>query len=323
MRGRAGRQGDPGASRFFLSLEDDLMRIFGADRMQGIMNRLGMEDGVPIEHGLVSRAIENAQKKVGAHYFDIRKHLLEYDDVMNKQREVVYGQRRAALAGDQLRSDVLEMAAQLAEETAGRFADRQAMASEWDLAGLAENLRSRFNLRLEFTPEELETITAEEVEEKVVTLVEDSYKAKEERLGGELLRQLEKILMLQTIDALWKEHLLNMDHLKEGIGLRGYGQKNPLHEYQREGFDMFQEMSERIQEDVVGKLFTVEIDQERASAELYEMEAPQASRQMMMSRGSGQEPERAATVRRDGEKVGRNAPCPCGSGKKYKRCHGK
>ena len=323
LRGRAGRQGDPGASRFFLSLEDDLMRIFGADRMQGIMNRLGMEDGVPIEHGLVSRAIENAQKKVEAHNFDIRKHLLEYDDVMNKQREVVYGQRRSALAGDQLRSDVLEMAAQLAEDTAGRFADKQAMASEWDLAGLAENLRGRFNLRLEFTPEELETITAEEVEEKVVTLVEDSYKAKEDRLGGELLRHLEKILMLQTIDALWKEHLLNMDHLKEGIGLRGYGQKNPLHEYQREGFDMFQEMSERIQEDVVGKLFTVEIDRERASAEMYEMEAPQAPRQMMMSRGPGQEPERAATVRRDGEKVGRNAPCPCGSGKKYKRCHGK
>ena len=323
LRGRAGRQGDPGASRFFLSMEDDLMRIFGADRMRGIMNRLGMEDGVPIEHGLVSRAIENAQKKVEAHNFDIRKHLLEYDDVMNKQREVVYGQRRDALAGDNLRGDVLEMAAQLAEDTVGRFVDKQAMASEWDLPGLAESLRGRFNLRLEFTPEEMEVITAEEIEEKVVTLVEDSYKAREDRLGEDLLRQLEKILMLQTIDVLWKEHLLNMDHLKEGIGLRGYGQKNPLHEYQREGFDMFQEMSERIREDVVGKLFTVEIDRERASADLYEMEAPQAPRQMMLSHGSGQGPERAATVRRDGEKVGRNAPCPCGSGKKYKRCHGK
>ena len=323
LRGRAGRQGDPGASRFFLSLEDDLMRIFGADRMQGIMNRLGMEEGVPIEHGLVSRAIENAQKKVEAHNFDIRKHLLEYDDVMNKQRELVYGQRRDALAGDKLKGEVLEMATQLAQETVDRFVDKQAMASEWDLAGLAESVRGRFNLRLEFTPEELEAITAEEIEEKVVDLVQNSYDSKEERLGEELLRQLEKIIMLQTIDVLWKDHLLNMDHLKEGIGLRGYGQKNPLHEYQREGFDMFQDMSDRIQEDVVNKLFTVEVDLESTAAELEEMEARQAPRQMMLSRGDGEGPEPVVTVRRDGDKVGRNAPCPCGSGKKYKRCCGK
>ncbi len=323
LRGRAGRQGDPGASRFFLSLEDDLMRIFGADRMQGIMNRLGMEEGVPIEHGLVSRAIENAQKKVEAHNFDIRKHLLEYDDVMNKQRELVYGRRRDALAGDKLKSDVLEMATHLAEDTVDRFVDKQAMASEWDLAGLAESLRGRFNLRLEFTPEEMEVINAEEIEEKVVNLVRGSYESREDRLGEELLRQLEKIIMLQTIDVLWKDHLLNMDHLKEGIGLRGYGQKNPLHEYQREGFDLFQEMSDRVQEDVVSKLFTVEVNQEQTAAGLEEMEARQAPRQMMLSRGDGEGPEPVSTVRRDGEKVGRNAPCPCGSGKKYKRCHGK
>ena len=323
LRGRAGRQGDPGASRFFLSLEDDLMRIFGADRMQGIMNRLGMEEGVPIEHGLVSRAIENAQKKVEAHNFDIRKHLLEYDDVMNKQRELVYGQRRDALAGDKLKSDVLEMATQLAEDTVDRFVDKQAMASEWDLAGLAESLRGRFNLRLEFTPEEQGVINAEDIEEKVLNLVKDSYESKEERLGEELLRQLEKIIMLQTIDVLWKDHLLNMDHLKEGIGLRGYGQKNPLHEYQREGFELFQEMSDRVQEDVVTKLFTVEVDQEQSAAELEELEARQAPRQMMLSRGDGEGPEPVVTVRRDGDKVGRNEPCPCGSGKKYKRCHGK
>ena len=323
LRGRAGRQGDPGASRFFLSLEDDLMRIFGADRMQGIMNRLGMEEGVPIEHGLVSRAIENAQKKVEAHNFDIRKHLLEYDDVMNKQRELVYGRRRDALAGEKSKGDVLEMATQLAEDTVDRFADKQAMPSEWDLAGLAESLRGRFNLRLEFTPEETETFNAEDIEEKVVNLVKDSYESKEERLGEELLRQLEKIIMLQTIDVLWKDHLLNMDHLKEGIGLRGYGQKNPLHEYQREGFELFQEMSDKVQEDVVTKLFTVEVDQEQSAAELEELEARQAPRQMMLSRGDGEGPEPVVTVRRDGDKVGRNAPCPCGSGKKYKRCHGK
>ncbi len=323
LRGRAGRQGDPGASRFFLSLEDDLMRIFGADRMQGIMNRLGMEEGVPIEHGMVSRAIENAQKKVEAHNFDIRKHLLEYDDVMNKQREVVYGQRRDALGGEKLKSDVLEMATQLAEDTVDRFVDKQAMASEWDIPGLAENLRRRFNLRLEFTPEELETLNADEIEEKVVELVKDGYESKEERIGADLVRQLEKIIMLQTIDVLWKDHLLNMDHLKEGIGLRGYGQKNPLHEYQREGFELFQEMSDRIQEDVVNKLFTVEVDQERTAAELEEMEARQAPRQMMLSHGDGEGPERVSTVRRGGDKIGRNALCPCGSGKKYKRCCGK
>ncbi len=323
LRGRAGRQGDPGASRFFLSLEDDLMRIFGADRMQGILNRLGMEEGVPIEHGLVSRAIENAQKKVEAHNFDIRKHLLEYDDVMNKQREVVYGQRRDALAGDKLKDEVLEMATQLAEETVDRFVDKQAMASEWDLAGLTESLRGRFNVRLEFTPEELEAVTAEEIEEKVVDLVRESHADKEERLSPELMRQLEKLIMLQTIDVLWKDHLLNMDHLKEGIGLRGYGQKNPLHEYQREGYELFQKMSDRIQEDVVGKIFTVEVDHESSAAGLEELEARPAPSRMTLSHGDGEGPERVSTVRRDGDKVGRNAPCPCGSGKKYKRCHGK
>jgi preprotein translocase subunit SecA len=249
--------------------------------------------------------------------------LLEYDDVMNKQRELVYGQRRDALAGDKLKSDVLEMATQLAEDTVDRFVDKQAMASEWDLAGLAESLRGRFNLRLEFTPEEMQTLNAEDIEEKVLNLVKDSYESKEERLGEELLRQLEKIIMLQTIDVLWKDHLLNMDHLKEGIGLRGYGQKNPLHEYQREGFELFQEMSDKVQEDVVNKLFTVEVDQEQSAAELEELEARQAPRQMMLSRGDGEGPEPVVTVRRDGDKVGRNAPCPCGSGKKYKRCHGK
>ncbi len=323
LRGRAGRQGDPGASRFFLSLEDDLMRIFGADRMQGIMNRLGMEEGIPIEHGMVSRAIENAQKKVEAHNFDMRKHLLEYDDVMNKQREVVYSQRRDALGGGGLKGDLMEMATQLAEDAVDRFVDKQAMASEWDLGGLAEHLRGRFNLRLEFTPEELEAISAEEIEEKVVALVKNGYEDKQGRLGEELMRQLEKLIMLQTIDVLWKDHLLNMDHLKEGIGLRGYGQKNPLHEYQREGYDMFQDMSDRMQEDVVGKLFTVEVDDEQAITELEEMETRQQPQGMILSRGDGEGLEPVVTVRRDGDKVGRNAACPCGSGKKYKRCHGK
>jgi len=323
LRGRSGRQGDPGSSRFFLSLEDDLMRIFGADRIQGIMNRLGMEEGVPIEHGLVTRAIENAQKKVEAHNFDIRKHLLEYDDVMNKQREVVYSQRREVLGGENLREEVLEMATGLAEESLDRFVNKEDPPADWDIAGLSESLRNRFNLRFEGSGEEFEEGTPEELQERVVALVRRSYEAKEQSFGEELMRQLEKIIMLQTIDTLWKDHLLNMDHLKEGIGLRGYGQKNPLHEYQKEGFSMFQEMCDRIQEDVVGKLFTVEINQEAAEAELQEIESEQRPQRMVLSHGGEQEVERAATVRRDGDKVGRNAPCPCGSGKKYKRCHGK
>jgi len=238
LRGRSGRQGDPGSSRFFLSLEDDLMRIFGADRIQGIMNRLGMEEGVPIEHGLVTRAIENAQKKVEAHNFDIRKHLLEYDDVMNKQREVIYSQRREVLSGENLKEEVLDMAVELAEEAVDRCVHKEDAPQDWDIAGLTENLRGRFNLRLELSGEELEDMMPEDLKEKVVEAVRTSYEMKEESFGHELMRQLEKIIMLQTIDVLWKDHLLNMDHLKEGIGLRGYGQKNPLHEYQKEGFAM-------------------------------------------------------------------------------------
>jgi preprotein translocase SecA subunit len=214
LRGRAGRQGDPGSSRFFLSLEDDLMRIFGADRIQKIMTRLGMEEGVPIEHGLVSRAIENAQKKVEAHNFDIRKHLLEYDDVMNKQREVIYGQRREVLKGENLKEEILAIAEGLAQDTCKRYADGNIPAAEWELKGLTESLFHQFNFRLQLKPEELEDLTPEDLDEKVLDQVSKSYEAKEQNISSHLLRQLEKIIMLQTIDRLWKYHLLAMDHIK-------------------------------------------------------------------------------------------------------------
>ena len=322
LRGRAGRQGDPGSSRFYLSLEDDLMRIFGADRIQGIMSRLGMEEGVPIEHGLVTRAIENAQKKVEAHNFDIRKHLLEYDDVMNKQREVIYNQRREVLKGEDLKQDVLTMAHDLADEILARYGDKELHPADWDLPGLREGLHHQFNLRVDFKAEELDNLTVDGLTELATQKVTETYEDKERRFGTPMLRQLEKIIMLQTIDSLWKDHLLNMDHLKEGIGLRGYGQKNPLQEYQKEGFEMFEEMIHRIQEDVVQKLFTVEIARESVAQEV-EMQQPRPQR-MVLSRGNESvQSVPASQARRQGEKVGRNDPCPCGSGKKYKRCCGK
>ena len=322
LRGRAGRQGDPGSSHFFLSLKDDLMRIFGADRIQGIMSRLGMEDGVPIEHGLVTRAIENAQKKVEAHNFDIRKHLLEYDDVLNKQREVIYNQRREVLKGETLKEDVLEMAQGVAEETAARYIDKDAHPSDWDWAGLREGFHHHFNLPLQVEAEEQELLNVDGLIELATERVVRAYEDKEARFTAPMLRQLEKIIMLQTIDTLWKDHLLNMDHLKEGIGLRGYGQKNPLQEYQKDGFEMFGEMIHRIQEDVVQKLFTVEIARESVAA-MAEMEAPQRPQRVILSHGGeSAEPERPS-AKRHSDKVGRNDPCPCGSGRKYKRCCGK
>ncbi len=303
------------------SLEDDLMRIFGADRIQGIMDRLGMEEGVPIEHGLVTRAIENAQKKVEGHNFDIRKHLLEYDDVMNKQREVIYQQRREVLQGENLKEDVLEMAEELGTDSVRRSVDGNLPSSEWDINSLNESLHHQFNFRLQLNPEQQENLTPERLQELVLDEIKKTYETREGNIGAPILRQLERFLMLQTIDNLWKDHLLNMDHLKEGIGLRGYGQKNPLQEYQKEGFEMFEEMIQRIQENIVQKLFTIEMAQ---GEELEDMEVQHRPRRTILSHGGeGEEQARVTTVKRDVEKVGRNAPCHCGSGKKYKRCHGR
>lgn len=324
LRGRAGRQGDPGTSRFYLSLEDDLLRIFGAERVQKIMERLGMEEGEPIEHGLVTRAIENAQKRVEAHNFDIRKHLLEYDDVMNKQREIIYQQRRSFLGGENLKSEVMEMVEALAGETVASFANKEIFPEEWEWKGLDDALFRQFNLRLalnndeeraDFTPEKLEDV----VREKVL----QTYDQRELTFSPPVMRYLEKMILLQTIDSLWKDHLLSMDHLKEGIGLRGYGQKNPLQEYQKEAFAMFEGLLQRMQEDVVEKLFTVQIARQEDAQRI---EQPQRApeRQVLISHG-GQVSAQARPQqggKRDPQKVGRNDLCPCGSGKKYKKCHG-
>jgi preprotein translocase subunit SecA len=321
LRGRAGRQGDPGASRFFLSLEDDLLRIFGAERIQGLMTRLGMEEGEPIEHRLITRAIANAQSKVEAHNFDIRKHLLEYDDVMNKQREVIYAQRRDALAGDLLREQVVEMTDGIVQGVVEQFAQTDLPSEEWDWQALDDSLFQHFNLRLALSEEERTHRAPNDLLEQLREVVKKAYEEREQSFTPPVMRQLEKFVVLQTIDALWKDHLLGMDHLKEGIGLRGYGQRNPLQEYQKEGFAMFEEMVGRVHQDVVQKVFTVQIAREEDLARLEQRRRPQPA-QMTMSAGGETRAAKPASLKRDGIKVGRNDACPCGSGKKYKKCHG-
>jgi preprotein translocase SecA subunit len=322
LRGRAGRQGDPGESRFFLSLEDDLLRIFGADRIQGLMTRLGMEEGEPIEHRLITRAIANAQSKVEAHNFDIRKHLLEYDDVMNKQREVVYTRRREVLAGEHLREQAFEMVEDLIGQTVDQFASAEIAPEEWEWAALEEAVFSQFNLRLNLSEQARTEMTPESLRDLLSERVRSAYEEREGAFTPPVARQLEKLILLQTIDALWKDHLLAMDHLKEGIGLRGYGQRNPLQEYQKEGYAMFEEMMLRIEQDAVQKLFTVQIARQEDLQRLEARRRPQPARMVMSGGGAAPQPAAPKTVRRDSSKVGRNDPCPCGSGKKYKRCHG-
>src|SRR5262249_41733805 len=263
LRGRAGRQGDPGSSRFFLSLEDDLLRIFGADRIQGLMQRLGMEEGVPIEHRLITRAISNAQSKVEAHNFDIRKHLLEYDDVMNKQREVVYARRRALLSGEGLRDAVREITEGRAEGTVASVIDEDTPPAEWDWKAIEDAIARQCAIRIPFTDEERENADTGAIADRVLQGFVQLYDAKEREFTPGVMRQIEKIVMLQTLDGLWKDHLLNMDHLKEGIGLRGYGQKNPLQEYQKEGFDLFEAMRGRFESETVTRLATVQVAQQQ------------------------------------------------------------
>ncbi|MBI4516059.1 MAG: preprotein translocase subunit SecA [Deltaproteobacteria bacterium] len=320
LRGRAGRQGDPGASRFYLSLEDDLLRIFGAERIQGLMTRLGMEEGEPIEHRLITRAVANAQSKVEAHNFDIRKHLLEYDDVMNKQREVIYTRRREVLAGERLKDTVAEMIEEAALNLCALYADREAAPEEWDWQALEDACFKQFACRPGFSPEARHSLTAAQLEAELLQRVRAVYEERERSFTPPVLRQLETVVVLQTIDALWKDHLLSMDHLKEGIGLRGYGQRNPLQEYQKEGFEMFEAMMHQIDVDVVEKLFTVQIARQEDVARM-EQRRPQPGRLVASGGGSPPQPSKPPAVRHE-DKVGRNDPCPCGSGKKYKKCHG-
>jgi preprotein translocase subunit SecA len=359
LRGRAGRQGDPGSSRFYLSLEDDLMRIFGSDRISGLMQRLGMEEGVPIEHGMVTRAIERAQKQVEGNNFSIRKHLLEYDDVMNKQRESVYTLRREILEGKihlseeevvDSRAYTLALAEDQLEDLAARFVGQKVDVDDWDPDALKTEASRLFGLE----PKVLDAVetdgkTADAIVDEIWTLVKRSYEEKEQLVSPDVLRQLERQVALNIVDAQWKDHLYSLDHLKEGIGLRGYGQRDPLVEYKKESFALFQDMRARIEGEIVRYLFWLRPVMDQDVAQPVVAPVPRRTTQLTMSHpaaetvpafaGARREAAPAAaataprpartggddvikTVRREEPKVGRNDPCPCGSGKKYKKCHG-
>jgi preprotein translocase subunit SecA len=312
LRGRSGRQGDPGSSSFYMSLEDDLLRIFGSDRIKNLMGRLGMEDGQPIEHRMVSSAIERAQKRVEGHNFDIRKHLLEYDDVMNKQREVIYNQRRDILGGANLAEDVNQMIEELTDDLVDQYTDERTMPEDWDLNGLAEAFLQRFGLRLDLKRLDQENLTLPDLREAAHQQVQAAFETQRRTIGDEIFPSLKQQIMLQMVDTQWKDHLLAMDHLRDGIGLRGYAQVDPLRAYQKEGYDMFMDMIQRIQADTVRTLFLIRL---RRQEEACLCEKRQTSLSYSHS-GNGE----SQPVKKEGKKIGRNEPCPCGSGKKYKKC---
>jgi preprotein translocase subunit SecA len=311
LRGRSGRQGDAGTSRFFLSLQDDLMRIFGSERVSGLMGKLGMEESQPIEHKWVSKAIENAQKKVEAHNFDIRKHLLEYDDVMNKQRMEIYSFRRDILTESDLKDKVLELSSSVINDLMSFYCPEDRHPEEWDIAGLQDALYRDF-----FLSKELSGYNAEELLQILQDEVINAYGRKEAEIGTDALRYIEKVILLQVLDTQWKDHLLGMDHLKEGIGLRGYGQRDPLVEYKKEAYDAFSDLSGRIESEVVSRLFKIQV--ERGDEAHKKIALKPANIQYNMGSGG----ERPQTVTKS-KKIGRNDPCSCGSGKKYKKCCGR
>lgn len=318
LRGRSGRQGDPGTSRFYLSLEDDLMRIFGSDRISGLMGKLGMDESQPIEHKWISKAIENAQKRVEAHNFDIRKHLLEYDDVMNKQRMEIYSFRKDLLAGKELKGKILELAEEVLEELLFTYCPEGKHAEEWDTDGLRNALFRQFSIHpvrngVHTHIEEAKDI--EELRQKLFDEIKEAYDNKEREIGTETLRYLEKVIMLQVVDTQWKDHLLSMDHLKEGIGLRGYGQRDPLVEYKKEAFEIFSELGGRISFEVVNRLFKIQIAKEEDARRKITLKPAK----ILYNKGGGG--EKPQTVVK-GKKIGRNDPCICRSGKKYKKCCG-
>ncbi|MEW6228712.1 MAG: preprotein translocase subunit SecA [Bacillota bacterium] len=314
LRGRSGRQGDPGASRFYVSLEDDLMRLFGGEFITSVMNRLGWEESVPIEHPRLSRAIETAQKRVEARNFDIRKQVLEYDDVMNKQREVIYGDRRRVLRGENLKERIMEMIAQVARGILDTYANEKVFQEEWDLDGLADRVNRVFAFPTPVRSKDLEGMRRAELEEHIVGTAWKAYEERETIVGPDHMRLLEKVVMLRIIDSKWMAHLQAMDDLREGIGLRAYGQHNPLQEYQIEGWEMFESLKASIREDVVAWMFRVGVDSK---------ERQPRARRYTVTMDSSQESGRPRVEQRRVKKVGRNDPCPCGSGKKYKKCCGR
>ncbi|MDD5286159.1 MAG: preprotein translocase subunit SecA [Desulfuromonadaceae bacterium] len=319
LRGRSGRQGDPGSSKFFLSLEDDLLRIFGSERVAKIMDLLKIEEGEAITHGMITKSIENAQKKVEAHNFDIRKHLIEYDDVMNKQREVIYTQRREILAGLDIRESFVEMLDETIEDIVSTYAIEKSPAHEWDWDAISEIIYKCFNLQLDLPQELLSRLVPSNFRDTLKEQAHAAFKARVEEFGDELLDYLIKRIMLQAIDTHWKDHLLNIDHLKEGIGLRGYGQKDPKQEYKKEAYNLFMELIIRIREEVVERIFWVQLD--RSGEEVEELEEEQRSRKLVYNLAGSD--ERANEPAKSQKVAGRNDPCPCGSGKKFKKCCGK
>ena len=317
LRGRSGRQGDPGESRFYLSLEDDLLRIFGSQRVAFVMDKLKIPEGEPIEHGMISKAIENAQKKVEGHNFEIRKHLIEYDDVMNRQREVIYTQRKEVLAGENIRETIDGIVEEAVLDMVATFCPEKTPSSEWDWQSLGEDYLNQFYLPPEF-PEPSKELAQDVLEQVLIGQAQQRLAEREEEFTPEVMQHLMKVLLLQAVDSQWKDHLLSIDYLKEGIGLRGYGQRNPKEEYKREAYGLFMEMMGRIRQEVVQKLFRVQLARED---DVERMEAERRRQRLVLNRAGG-EPQTKKPVTREEEKVGRNDPCPCGSGKKYKRCCG-
>ena len=360
LRGRAGRQGDPGSSRFFLSLEDDLMRIFGGERVKQLMYRLGMTEGVPIESRLISSRIENAQKSVEAQNFDARKHLLEYDDVMNKQRETIYGIRRSALEGKDQRDYVLGIAEDVAREIVQTYCPREQHPGQWNTAQFLAEVHTQNGIDAKTAGADPTTLNHDELADALVEAIKNRYAEKEKQFGSELLRWLERRIILDVVDTQWKDHLLSLDHLREGIGLRGYGQKDPLVEFKKEAFVLFEDMMARIDNETIRYLFHVQVQQgpppqqqqppqpvarqaapsagaaaavASAAARAEEvpqrlpdfaraLERKQERQQRDLQYQTGPAQAEAPKPVRAGAKVGRNDPCPCGSGKKYKKCHG-
>ena len=351
LRGRSGRQGDPGSSRFYLSLEDDLLRLFGSDRISKIMEKLGMEEGEPIEHTMVTRAIETAQKRVEAHNFEIRKHLLEYDDVMNTQRQIIYGERNKILEGESLKDTLQEMRGEVIDGQLALYTNEETYPEEWDLAGLTEAVKRQFDLEISWPAEEVPSLTQALLRDSIEERALKAYEEREAKLGPEMIRYLERMIMLQVVDSQWKDHLLAMDHLKEGIGLRGYGQKDPLIEYKREGFEMFEAMVERIRQQTIEYLYRVQVapadafpfddaqgrpfddaqgrpmDEARVAPSAGGRDGdilgrPEARSQPRLAERSLRPTASTAPIKIAGKKIGRNDPCPCGSGRKYKKCCG-
>lgn len=311
LRGRAGRQGDPGSSRFYISLEDDLMRLFGGDNIKGIMDKLGMEEDQPIEHPIITKSIENAQKKVEAHNFNIRKHVLEYDDVMNTQREVIYSQRRQVLENENTKDSIIDMITQVIDRLLDIYVSKDIHPEEWDLKGLSEYLMDIFQIRYDFEGKE-QDLSRDDLRQELISKALAAYDKKEEELGSDTMRELERYVLLKTVDQKWMDHIDAMDQLREGIGLRAYGQRDPVMEYKFEGYEMFQDMIRSIQEDTVRYLFRVQV---KAAPE-------RRQKTYNMSYSHSDSGEKPQPVRKE-KKIGRNDPCPCGSGKKYKKCCGR